>query len=125
MGFENLPITSPCPSLLIFCIKTLLSNRSYFQNRMADLLILPNQQLARRIISLSLRTNELSNGIQLSKEHMDKVRGDKARAIRLEKQTVQTRLKEQKSHYEGIVTRHQGFIEQVLAFYIHRAHSIL
>lgn len=86
---------------------------------MADLLILPNQQLARRIISLSLRTNELSNAIQLSKEHMDKVRGDKARAIRLEKQTAQTRLKEQKSHYEGIVTRHQGFIEQVLHFYIY------
>lgn len=81
---------------------------------MTDLLTLPNQQLARRIIGLSLRANELSNATQLSKEHMDKVRGDKAKAIRLEKQTAQTRLKEQKTHYESTVARHQGFIEQVL-----------
>lgn len=85
---------------------------------MADLLMLPNQQLGRRIISLSLRANELSNAIQLSKEHMEKVRGDKARSIRLEKQAGQTRLKEQKTHYESIVARHQGFIEQVLDCYI-------
>lgn len=90
---------------------------------MADLLTMPNQQLARRIISLSLRSNELSNAIQLFKEHLDKIRGEKARAIRLEQHSAQTRLKEQKSHYEGIVTRHQGFIEQVRCLIVPKTHS--
>lgn len=115
--------------LNITCVQLLFSDNFQFalkylicfylsNSRMADLLTLPNQQLARRVIGLSLRANELSNAIQLSKEHMEKVRGDKARSVRMEKQTGQTRLKEQKGHYESIVARHQGFIEQVLDCYI-------
>lgn len=72
-----------------------------------------SEQLARKVIGLSLRTNELANAIQLSKEHMDKIRSDNQKTIRMEKQMAQTRLKEQKNHYETIVTRHQEFIEQV------------
>lgn len=83
--------------------------------RVADLLLLSNEQLARRIIGLFLRTNELSNAIQLSKEHVEKVRNDNQKMIRNEKQATQTLLKEQKNHYENIVARHQGFIEQVVA----------
>lgn len=76
-------------------------------------MLLSNEQLARKVIGLSLRTNELTNAIQLTKEHMDKIRCDNQKAIRMEKQMAQTRLKEQKNHYETIVTRHQEFIEQV------------
>lgn len=82
-------------------------------NRMADLIMLPNYQLARRVVALSLRANELSNAIQLSKEHVTTVRNEKQKTIRMEKQTAQQRLKEQKKHYESIIGRHQGFIEQV------------
>lgn len=71
------------------------------------------EQLAKRIISLSLRSNELSTAVQLSKEHLEKVQCNKEKILRLEKQMTQTRLKEQKNNYENIVTRHQGFIEQV------------
>lgn len=85
--------------------------------RLTDLLLLPNEQLARRVIALSLRTNELSNAIKLSKEHVDRIKNDNQKAIRLEKQAAQVRLKEQKTHYEGIVVRHQGFIEQVIIEY--------
>lgn len=85
---------------------------------MTDLLMLSNEQLARRIIALTLRTNELSNAIQLSKEHVDKIKNDTQKAMRLEKQAAQVRLKEQKTHYEGIVTRHQAFIEQVFACFL-------
>lgn len=74
---------------------------------------LTHEQLGRKIIGLSLRANELTNAMQLSKEHMDKIRSDNQKAIRLEKQMAQARLKEQKNHYETIVTRHQEFIEQV------------
>lgn len=74
---------------------------------------MPNQQLARRIVALSLRANELSNAVQLSKEHMAKVRQDKLKAIRCEKQNCQSRITEQKNHFENVVVRHQGFIEQV------------
>lgn len=78
--------------------------------------MLPNHQLARRIVALTLRANELSNAIQLSKEHMAHVRADKQKAIRIEKQNSQARIAEQKNHFEGIVSRHQGFIEQVRGF---------
>lgn len=74
---------------------------------------LTSEQLARRVISLSLRANELSTAVQLSKEHLEKVQCEKQKIVRLEKQMTQARLKEQKNHYESIVTRHQGFIEQV------------
>lgn len=76
--------------------------------------MLPNHQLARRIVKLSLRANELSNAIQLSKEHVSNVRNDKAKTLRLEKLNGQGRLKEQKKHYEEIVARHQTFIEQLI-----------
>lgn len=84
-----------------------------FIYRISDLVILPNHQLARRIVALTLRANELSNAIQLSKEHMVHVRADKQKAIRIEKQHSQARMAEQKNHFESIVARHQGFIEQV------------
>lgn len=77
-------------------------------------MILPNHQLARRIVKLSLRANELSNAIQLSKEHVSNVRSDKLKSIRLEKLSGQNRLKDQKKHYEDIVARHQAFIEQLI-----------
>lgn len=80
---------------------------------MSDLVILPNHQLARRIVALTLRANELSNAIQLSKEHVAHVRTEKQKAIRIEKQNSQSRIAEQKNHFESIVSRHQGFIEQV------------
>lgn len=76
-------------------------------------MLVSNEQLARKLIGLSLRTNELVNAIQLSKEYMDKIRSDNQKSIRMEKQMAQARLKEQKNHYETIVTRHQEFIEQV------------
>lgn len=76
--------------------------------------MLPNHQLARRIVKLSLRANELSNAIQLSKEHVSNVRSDKAKTLRLEKMNGQNRLKDQKKHYEEIVARHQTFIEQLI-----------
>uniref|UniRef100_A0A1B0D722 Centrosomal protein of 131 kDa n=1 Tax=Phlebotomus papatasi TaxID=29031 RepID=A0A1B0D722_PHLPP len=82
--------------------------------KISDLLILPNHQLARRVVALSLRANELANALQLSKEHVASVRAEKAKAVRLEKQASTTKLTEQKRHFEGIVARHQTFIEQLL-----------
>lgn len=90
------------------------TNTNRFDNdRLADLLLLSSEQLARRVISLYLRVNELSNAIQLSKEHMEKLRNENQKVVRNEKQASQARLKEQKTQYESIVARHQGFIEQV------------
>uniref|UniRef100_A0A0A1XT81 5-azacytidine-induced protein 1 n=1 Tax=Zeugodacus cucurbitae TaxID=28588 RepID=A0A0A1XT81_ZEUCU len=82
--------------------------------KLADLLMLPNHQLARRVIALSLRANELANAVYLSKEHVMKVRTEKQKGIRTEKANSANRLREQKKHYEAIVKRHQGFIEQLL-----------
>uniref|UniRef100_A0A182QD64 Centrosomal protein of 131 kDa n=1 Tax=Anopheles farauti TaxID=69004 RepID=A0A182QD64_9DIPT len=82
--------------------------------KMNDLLELPPHQLARRIIKLSLRANELSNAMQLSKNHIATVRADKAKAIRTEKCALQGKLKEQKKHYEDIIGRHQEFIDQLI-----------
>ncbi|XP_053964329.1 centrosomal protein of 131 kDa [Anastrepha ludens] len=82
--------------------------------KLADLLMLPNHQLARRVIALSLRANELANAVYLSKEHVMKVRTEKQKSIRTEKANAANRMREQKKHYEAIVKRHQGFIEQLL-----------
>lgn len=80
---------------------------------MSDLILLSNDQLARKVVNLSLRANELTNAIQLSKEHVEKIRMDNQKLIRTEKQMSQNRMREQKSHYEAVVARHQEFIEQV------------
>ncbi|XP_011292941.1 centrosomal protein of 131 kDa [Musca domestica] len=82
--------------------------------KLSDLLMLPNHQLARRVIALSLRANELANAVHLSKEHVMKIRTEKQKTIRAEKANSANRMKEQKKHYETIVKRHQGFIEQLL-----------
>uniref|UniRef100_A0A182M4F5 Centrosomal protein of 131 kDa n=1 Tax=Anopheles culicifacies TaxID=139723 RepID=A0A182M4F5_9DIPT len=82
--------------------------------KMNDLLELPPHQLARRVIKLSLRANELNNAMQLSKNHIATVRADKMKAIRTEKCALQGKLKEQKKHYEDIIGRHQEFIDQLI-----------
>lgn len=80
--------------------------------------MLPNHQLARRIVALSLRANELANAIQLSKQHVSHIRLERQKALRQEKLNSSNRSKEQKKYYESIVARHQGFIEQVSSFHI-------
>lgn len=42
------------------------------------------------------------------------MRGEKAKAVRLEKLATQNKLKDQKKHYEEITRRHQVFIEQLI-----------
>lgn len=81
---------------------------------MIDLLSLSSDQLARRVIALTLRSNELSHNVRSFREQLEKLQNEKQRLVRLEKHSAQTRFKEQKNHYENIITRHQGFIEQLL-----------
>lgn len=54
----------------------------------------------------------------MSKEHMEKIKLANQKLVRAEKQATQTRLKEQKNHYETVVARHQEFIEQVRPIYL-------
>ncbi|KAH8418595.1 hypothetical protein KR222_003412, partial [Zaprionus bogoriensis] len=82
--------------------------------KLSELLMLPNHQLARRVIALSLRANELANAIHLSKEHVQQLRAERQKLLRAEKSSSATKLRDQKKHYEEVVTRHQGFIEQLL-----------
>ncbi|EDW47156.1 GM20578 [Drosophila sechellia] len=82
--------------------------------KLSELLMLPNHQLARRVVALSLRANELANAIHMSKEHVFQLRGEKQKSLRAEKSTAAAKLRDQKKHYEEVVTRHQGFIEQLL-----------
>lgn len=76
--------------------------------------MLPNHQLARRVIALSLRANELANAIHMSKEHVQQLRVERQKLLRAEKSSNANKLRDQKKHYEEVVTRHQGFIEQLL-----------
>lgn len=80
---------------------------------MSELLTQTSHQVARRVIALTLRANELSNALLLSKEHLVQVKNEKQKGIRVEKQLAMTKIKEQKKHFEGVVSRHQEFIEQV------------
>lgn len=81
---------------------------------MEDLILLPNRHLARRVVSMYLRTNELSNAVQLAKDNMKSVREDKIKSVRAEKLHAQKSLADQKRHFENIVERHQTFVEQLL-----------
>ena len=56
---------------------------------------------------------------------MASVRNEKMKSIRAEKQNSQSRLAEQKNHFENIIARHQGFIEQVGLAYIQRTITLL
>ncbi|XP_068146347.1 centrosomal protein of 131 kDa isoform X2 [Drosophila tropicalis] len=82
--------------------------------KLSELLMMPNHQLARRVIALSLRANELANAIHLSKEHVLQLRTEKQKSLRVEKSTNASKMRDQKKHYEEVVQRHQGFIEQLL-----------
>ncbi|XP_058465076.1 centrosomal protein of 131 kDa [Malaya genurostris] len=82
--------------------------------KMNDLLEVPIHQLARRVIKLSLRANELSNAMHLSKDHVSNLKADKMKALRLEKVAFLNKMKEQKKHYEDIIGRHQEFIDQLI-----------
>ncbi|KAH8297358.1 hypothetical protein KR044_010748, partial [Drosophila immigrans] len=82
--------------------------------KLSELLMLPNHQLARRVIALTLRANELANAIHMSKEHVLQLRSEKQKLLRAEKSSNAIKLRDQKKHYEEVVTRHQGFIEQLL-----------
>lgn len=77
-------------------------------------MLLPNRHLARRVIAMFLRTNELSNAVQLAKDNMKGVREEKQKSLRQEKLNSQKALNEQKRHFENIVARHQIFVEQLL-----------
>lgn len=81
---------------------------------MNDLLELPMHQLARRVIKLSLRANELNNAMHLSKDHLSNLKADKMKALRAEKAAFANKMKEQKKHYEDIIGRHQEFIDQLI-----------
>ncbi|XP_039443826.1 centrosomal protein of 131 kDa [Culex pipiens pallens] len=82
--------------------------------KMNDLLELPMHQLARRVIKLSLRANELNNAMHLSKDHLSNLKADKMKALRAEKAAFANKMKEQKKHYEDIIGRHQEFIDQLI-----------
>ncbi|XP_053688612.1 centrosomal protein of 131 kDa [Sabethes cyaneus] len=82
--------------------------------KMNDLLEIPIHQLARRVIKLSLRANELSNAMALSKDHLVNLKADKMKAVRAEKAAFGSKMKEQKKHYEDIIGRHQEFIDQLI-----------
>lgn len=76
--------------------------------------MLPNRHLARRVIAMYLRTNELSNAVQLAKENVKSVREEKIKSVRAEKLQSQKAMADQKKHFENIVLRHQTFVEQLL-----------
>ncbi|XP_017776428.1 PREDICTED: centrosomal protein of 131 kDa [Nicrophorus vespilloides] len=79
-----------------------------------DLLLLNSEELSNQIIDLNLRLKEKSSSIKMLQDELSAVR---EQAIKTTKQTdtlIKDKLKTQKDETDGIIRRHQKFIDQLI-----------
>lgn len=80
-----------------------------------DLNHLTNDELSHQIIDLSLRLKEKSSAICLLQEELGKLRQEIVQNSKQTDNIVREKLKQQKDEYEGVIKRHQKFIDQLIA----------
>lgn len=80
-----------------------------------DLLSLTSQELCDQIIDLHLRLKEKSSSIKLLQQELSSVRDEVLKLTRQMEELVKQKLKSQKEEHEGVVKRHQKFIDQLIS----------
>ncbi|XP_076250306.1 centrosomal protein of 131 kDa-like isoform X2 [Rhynchophorus ferrugineus] len=83
--------------------------------RSEDLEVLSKQELANQLIELSLRLKDKNSSISLLQNELSNLRDQAVKYNAQTEQIVKQKLKDQKQEYEGIVKRHQKFIDQLIA----------
>ncbi|XP_050308827.1 centrosomal protein of 131 kDa [Anthonomus grandis grandis] len=83
--------------------------------RLQDLESLTKQQLCHQLIDLNLRLKDKTSCVNLLQSEMSTLREQAMTQNKETENLVKQKLKQQKDEYEGVVKRHQKFIDQLIA----------
>ncbi|KAH1025138.1 hypothetical protein HUJ05_009922 [Dendroctonus ponderosae] len=83
--------------------------------RLDDLEVLSKQELAHRLVDMSLRLKDKSSSIVILQNELSGLREQVMKQNKQTEALVKQKLKQQKEEYEGVVKRHQKFIDQLIA----------
>ncbi|VEN63068.1 unnamed protein product [Callosobruchus maculatus] len=83
--------------------------------RMDDLRMLSTEELSSQVIDLSLRLKDKSSSISLLQQELSNLREQIMKQHKETDELVKQKLKQQKDEYEGVIKRHQKFVDQLIA----------
>lgn len=82
---------------------------------MDDLEVLSKQELAHRLVDMSLRLKDKHSSISILQNELSGLRDQVMKQNKQTEALVKQKLKQQKEEYEGVVKRHQKFIDQLIS----------
>ncbi|CAG9773590.1 unnamed protein product [Ceutorhynchus assimilis] len=83
--------------------------------RLDDLELLSKQELSHQLIDINLRLKDKNSSISLLQNELSNLREQVMKQNKQTEELVKQKLKQQKDEYEGVVKRHQKFIDQLIA----------
>ncbi|KAJ8959085.1 hypothetical protein NQ318_022342 [Aromia moschata] len=83
--------------------------------KLDDLRVLTTEELSQQVLDLSLRVKDKNSSITLLQSELSNLREQIVKQQKQTEQLVKQKLKQQKEEYEGVIKRHQKFIDQLIA----------
>ncbi|XP_067006805.2 centrosomal protein of 131 kDa [Anabrus simplex] len=100
--------------VLLQAVNSRKENSTHIVN-FEDLLIMSSVDLAHEVFTLKLQLEEKSNALTLLQDTLNQQRELSAKNSRQADREMKNRLKQQKEEYEATISRHQKFIDQLIA----------